>query len=104
VVLLTVSCTSSLKTFLFSSPFHVSSTTPIQFYVASSISWSEQKRKYNYSKMATNLRDKRTSITTMQAKNQAFAIFPTLLISHYPLPLNSVPQQWAEDTTTDKVP
>jgi hypothetical protein len=54
--------------------------------------------------MATNFRDKRTSITTMQAKNQAFAIFPTLLISHYPLPLNSVPQQRAEDTTTDKVP
>jgi hypothetical protein len=53
--------------------------------------------------MATNFRDKRTSITTMQAKNQAFAIFPTLLISHYPLPLNSVPQQWAEETTTDKV-
>jgi hypothetical protein len=26
-------------------------------------------------------------ITTMQAKNQAIAIFPTSLISHYPLPL-----------------
>ncbi len=26
----------------------------------------------------------------MQAKNQAFAIFPTLLISHYPLPSNRV--------------
>jgi hypothetical protein len=35
--------------------------------------------------MATNFRDKRTLITTMQAKNQAFAIFLTPLISHYPL-------------------
>jgi hypothetical protein len=66
---------------------NVSSTTPIQLNVAYSVSWSEQKRKNNYSKMATNFRDKRTLITTMQAKNQAFAIFPTPLISHYPLPL-----------------
>ncbi len=63
---------------------NVSSTTPIQLNVAYSISWSEQKRKYNYSMMAPNFR-KRTSITTMQAKNQAFAIFPTPLIYHYPL-------------------
>jgi hypothetical protein len=65
---------------------NVSSTTPIQLNIAYSISWSEQKRKYNYFKMAANFRDKRTSVTTMQAKNQAFSIFPTL-ISHYPLPL-----------------
>ncbi len=65
---------------------NVSSTTHIQLNVAYSISWSERKRKYNYSMMAPNFR-KRTSITTMQAKNQAFAIFPTPLISHYPLTL-----------------
>jgi hypothetical protein len=69
---------------------NVSSTTPIQLNIAYSISWSERKRKYNYSKIATNFRDKRTSFTTVQAKNQAFAIFPPLFISHYPLPLMSV--------------
>ncbi len=37
--------------------------------------------------MTANFRDKRTSITTMQAKNRAFAIFSTPLISHYPLSL-----------------
>jgi hypothetical protein len=36
--------------------------------------------------MAGNFREKRTSITTMGAKTQAFDIFPTPLISHYPLP------------------
>jgi hypothetical protein len=66
---------------------NVISTMPIQLNVAYSISLSERKRKYNYSKMATNFRDKRTSVTKKQAKNQAFAIFPTPLISHYPLPL-----------------
>jgi hypothetical protein len=38
--------------------------------------------------MAANFREKRMSITTMGAKTQAFDIFPTPLISHYPLPLN----------------
>jgi hypothetical protein len=33
--------------------------------------------------MAVNFRKKRTSITTMGAKTQVFAIFPTPLISHY---------------------
>ncbi len=47
------------------------------------------KRKYNYSKMVANFTDERMSITPMRAKNQAFAIFPTPLISHYPLPLSS---------------
>jgi hypothetical protein len=67
---------------------NVSSTTPTQLNVAYSISWSEQKRKFNYSKMAANFREKRTSITTMGAKTQAFDIFLTPLISHYPLPLS----------------
>jgi hypothetical protein len=38
-------------------------------------------------KMASNFREKKTSITTMGVKSQAFAIFPTPLVSHYPLPL-----------------
>jgi hypothetical protein len=38
--------------------------------------------------MVANFTYKRMSITTMRAKNQAFAIFPTPLISHYPLPIN----------------
>jgi hypothetical protein len=63
---------------------NVSSTMPTRLNVAYSISWSERKRKYNYSKMAANFREKRT---TMGAKTQAFDIFPTPLISHYPLPL-----------------
>jgi hypothetical protein len=66
---------------------NVISTPSIQLKVAFSISLSERKGKSNYSKMATNFRDKRTSITTKQAKNQAFAIFPSPLISYYPLPL-----------------
>jgi hypothetical protein len=48
------------------------------------------KGKSNYSKMAASFRDIKTSITTMRAKNQAFAIFPIPLISHYPLPLSKV--------------
>ncbi len=51
---------------------------------------SEQKSKYNYSKTAANFREKRTLIFTMQAKNKAFAIFPTPLISHCPLPLRLI--------------
>jgi len=38
--------------------------------------------------MAAKLKTKRTSITTMGAKIQAFDIFQTPLSSHYPLPLN----------------
>jgi hypothetical protein len=38
--------------------------------------------------MAAKLKTKRTSITTMGAKTQAFDIFQTPLSSHYPLPLN----------------
>ncbi len=37
--------------------------------------------------MAAKLKTKRTSITTMEAKIQAFDIFQTPLNSHYPLPL-----------------
>jgi hypothetical protein len=66
---------------------NVRSTTPTWLNVTYSISWSKWKRKYNYSKMVENFREKRTSITTMGAKTQAFNIFPTPLISHYPLPI-----------------
>jgi hypothetical protein len=38
--------------------------------------------------MAAELKTKRTSITTMGAKIQAFDFFLTPLSSHYPLPLN----------------
>jgi hypothetical protein len=38
--------------------------------------------------MAAKLKTKRTSITTMGAKIQAFDIFRPPLNSHYPLPLN----------------
>jgi hypothetical protein len=34
-------------------------------------------------------REKRTSITTMGAKTQAFDVFPAPFISHYPLPLRN---------------
>jgi hypothetical protein len=54
---------------------NVCSTTPIWLNVAYSVSWSKQKWKYNYSKMAAKLQTKRTSITTMGAKIQAFDIF-----------------------------
>jgi hypothetical protein len=37
--------------------------------------------------MAAKLKNKRTSITTMGAKAQAFDIFPTPLSSHWSLPL-----------------
>jgi hypothetical protein len=37
--------------------------------------------------MAEKLKTKRTSITTIGAKIQAFDIFQTPLSSHYPLPL-----------------
>jgi hypothetical protein len=39
-------------------------------------------------KMAANFGEKRMSVTTMGAKTQAFATFPTTLVSHCPLPLN----------------
>jgi hypothetical protein len=37
--------------------------------------------------MAAKLKTKRTPVTTMGAKIQAFDIFQTPLSSHYPLPL-----------------
>jgi hypothetical protein len=40
--------------------------------------------------MAAKLKTKRTSITTMGAKIQAFDIFQTPLSSHYPLPLSAI--------------
>jgi hypothetical protein len=49
--------------------------------------------------MEANFTDKRMSITTMRAKNQAFAIFLTPLISHYPLPLNTREQEIKKDIT-----
>jgi hypothetical protein len=41
--------------------------------------------------MAAKLKTKRTSITTMGAKIQAFDIFQTPFSSHYPLPLKYFP-------------
>jgi hypothetical protein len=38
--------------------------------------------------MAAKLKTKRTTITTMGAKIQAFGIIQTPLSSHYPLPLS----------------
>ncbi len=58
---------------------------------AYSVSWSKRKWKQKYSKMAAKLKTKRTSITTMGAKIQAFDIFQTPLSSHFPLPLSSHP-------------
>jgi hypothetical protein len=66
---------------------NVCSTTPIRLNVAYSASWSKRKWKQNYSKMVAKLKTKRTSITKMGAKIQAFDIFQTPLSSHYPLPL-----------------
>ncbi len=59
--------------------------------IAYSVSWSKRKWKYKYSKMAAKLKTKRTSITTMGTKIQAFDIFQTPLSSHYPLPLSTHP-------------
>jgi hypothetical protein len=44
--------------------------------------------------MAANFRDKRTSFTIKRAKYGVFAIFPTSLNSHYPLPLKeAIPRE-----------
>jgi hypothetical protein len=40
--------------------------------------------------MVAKLKTKRTSITTMRAKIQAFDIFQTPISSHYPLPLRYI--------------
>jgi hypothetical protein len=40
--------------------------------------------------MAPEYRDKQTLITTVQGQYLSFATFPTPLLSHYPLPLNSL--------------
>jgi hypothetical protein len=66
---------------------NVSSIGPIRLNEDISICWSGAETETHVFKMAANLREKRTLITTMGAKTQAFAIFPTPLISHYPLPL-----------------
>ncbi len=42
------------------------------------------------SKMAAKLKTKRTSVTSMGAKIQAFDIFQTPLSYHYPLPLKGL--------------
>jgi hypothetical protein len=67
---------------------NVSSTAPIRLNEAYSICWSGAETEMHVFKMATNIREKRTSITTMGSKTQAFAIFPIPLISHYPLPVD----------------
>jgi hypothetical protein len=66
----------------------VGSTTPIRLNEAYSICWSAAETEIYVFKMAANFREKRTSITTMGVKTQAFASFPTPLVSHYSLPLN----------------
>jgi hypothetical protein len=55
--------------------------------VAYTIGWSGAETETHVFKMVANFREKRTSITTMKAKIQAFAIFLTPHISLYPLPL-----------------
>jgi hypothetical protein len=66
---------------------NVSSTAPIWLNEAYSICWSGAETGMHVFKMAANFREKRTLKTTMGAKTLAFAIFPTPLIYHYPLPL-----------------
>jgi hypothetical protein len=68
---------------------NVSSTGPIQLKEAYSICWSGAEMETHVFIMAANFREKRTSITTMGAKTQAFATFLTPLISRYPLSLKS---------------
>jgi hypothetical protein len=57
-------------------------------YKAYSSARVELKMDTHVFKMAAKFREKRTSITTMGAKTQTFAIFLSPLISHYPLLLN----------------
>jgi hypothetical protein len=74
---------------------NVSSTMPIRLIVTYSIGWSGADTEKHVFRMASESKYKRTSITTMRAKNRAFAIFPTPLISHCPLPLrppNTIPK------------
>jgi hypothetical protein len=71
---------------------NVSSTAPTLLNEAYSICWSGAETETHLFKMAVNFREKRTSITAMGAKIQAFAIFPTPLISHYPLLLRHYPR------------
>jgi hypothetical protein len=52
-----------------------------------SISFSKQKRKYILYKVIAKLRDKRTSITTVQSLLLSFAISSTTPISHWSVPL-----------------
>jgi hypothetical protein len=65
---------------------NVSSTTPIRLNVAYSIGWSGAETETNVFEMAANFKIKRILITAMRAKNRAFAIFPTPLVSHWSLP------------------
>ncbi len=46
------------------------------------------------------IKTKRTSITTMGAKIQAFDIFQTLFSSHYPLPLSGFLNFWLKNCLT----
>jgi hypothetical protein len=54
---------------------NVSSSSPIRLNVAHSVSWSGAETESHVFKMAATFRDKRTSITAMQAQLRAFAIF-----------------------------
>jgi hypothetical protein len=54
--------------------------------------------------MAAKLKTKRTSITTMGAKIQAFDIFQTPVSSHYPLPLMTMPSYASSQTVIQNIP
>jgi hypothetical protein len=58
---------------------NVSLISPIRLNVAYSMGWSAlhgAETETHFLKMVANLRDKRTAIAIMPAKNRAFAIFP----------------------------
>ncbi len=71
---------------------NVSGTAPTLINEAYSFCWSGAETETHVFKTAVNFREKRTSITAKGAKIQAFDIFPTPLISHYPLLLGHYPR------------
>jgi hypothetical protein len=67
---------------------NVSRASPTRLTVAYSFGCSERKRKHVFSKTGVKVRDKRTSVTAMQAQFQAFTILPPPLISYKSLSLS----------------
>ncbi len=82
-------------------------TIPTRLNVAYSISWSERKGNRIIPRWRQISEKKRTSITTMGAKTQAYDIFPTPLFSHYPLPLSAgecaAPLIWSWSVSNIKI-